>query len=277
MKIATGDKCLIVLLCFYMAVLPSCSSDGPTDPGDVAPEIPPLTTMSMDFSLFPEDGGKASLGDAALQFTQANFLRAVLTVTIFNVAVLAATAIPVAATAAALSANPTLEDDGKFHWEFTTTTNNQTLTLELVGEVRPSVVHWEMFVSRQLPTPLDKFRWYEGDSAIDGGSGFWQFYNDSHPNEQRNHGRIDWEYISDDDRTLMFTNNNPDDQGVGSTLTYEVMSPDISVEFLNAGAQDTVKAAWNNQTGEGYIIDPNFNNGEKSCWDENQQDVQCTN
>ena len=66
--------------------------------------------------------------------------------------------------------------------------------------------------------------------------------------------------------------------GFGNTLTYTVLNDSVSVDFVVASSQNTTEVAWHRQTGEGYIIAPNYKNGSKSCWDGNQDDLeQCPN
>ena len=50
---------------------------------------------------------------------------------------------------------------------------------------------------------------------------------------------------------------------------------DVSMFFYHHATMDSVEVALNKDTGEGYIIAPNYNNGEKACWDGNQDDVTC--
>ncbi|MFQ5602295.1 MAG: hypothetical protein ACE5HS_03400 [bacterium] len=47
------DKCLVILMCLYLAIYPACSdSVGPNDSSQQAPEIPPQGTMLIDLSFF---------------------------------------------------------------------------------------------------------------------------------------------------------------------------------------------------------------------------------
>lgn len=268
-------KWIFNFVCFFMVYLLGCGNETPTGSNEQAPDIPPLGTMSIDLSFFNTQGSRQTGTRIDQVLDKNNFITAVAVVTTFNLAVLVGISVPVAATSVALSVEPTLQSDGKFHWNFSYPKNNPTLTLELTAQVLPGVVNWEMFVSRQLPTPLKNFLWYEGQNQINGTSGYWQFYDDKKPTEKHKTVRIDWQYVSEDNRTLTFLNNNEDDQGFGDKLTYSIEGDDVGMLFFRAATKDTIEVAWNKTNGEGYIIAPFYNSGQKSCWDSNQNDVTC--
>lgn len=209
--------------------------------------------------------------------TKTNFLTAVAVVSFFNLAVLAGISAPAAATAAALSTDPTFESDGKFHWNFTYSEGIFNFSLELTAKVNATAVAWEMFVSGQFQTQLDHVLWYDGESQLDRSSGFWQFYNLSKPTTNHETVKIDWNYAADDDRTLTFTDNNSESLGMGNCLRYQVAGDDVSMVFFDVMSSDSTQVVVNSATGAGYIIKPNYNNGEKACWDETQEDIPCAN
>ena len=99
MKCKMIEKLFVGFLSLQLAVLPSCKSDNPSNAGDVAPEIPPIGTMTADMSLFADDGEQVLQKGADAQSN--NFLQAALRVGIINTFLLIGSAVPVAATAAA--------------------------------------------------------------------------------------------------------------------------------------------------------------------------------
>ncbi len=270
------DKWLCVMLCFLMAS-PFTTGCGKSPTGDdnTPPAVPPQGTMYVDFSFFKTNPTSHPIQpDAAL--TKFNFLTAFAVVTFFNAAVLVGLSIPAAATAAALSVEPTFESDGKFHWDFSYPETNPTLTLELTARVRPSTVEWEMHVTSVTPV-LNNFLWYDGVSALDGKSGTWQFYDLNQPNQSVETVFIEWEFVADNDRNLTFTNVHEGAQGFGDILQYQVADADVSMIFYQATNEDSVHVNWNMTTGEGFIIAPEYNGGQKACWDATQNDVACPN
>lgn len=275
MKRDNRDRFLILLFVLNLACfLISCGSDNPAGSGDTAPDIPPSGTMTIDLSTFFQSGTVPVTH--ALYGSNQNFATAFITVTFVNVFVVLGLSAPVAVTGAALSVDPTLEDDGKFHWVYSQTVQGSTVTAELTAEVVGSQVHWEMTITGQIgSTQYDNFLWYEGDGNGQGTVGSWQFYDPSQPDNQVQFIKVEYQYNSETDRTLTFTNNHPGDPGEGSTITYVVDGESVSMTVFRADLDKTVEVSWNRTTGEGYIIAPDYNNGEKACWDENQEDVTC--
>jgi hypothetical protein len=230
--------------------------------------------MFVDFSFF--NAGPAVEPTIDSPQVGGNFLAAFVVVTVFNAAVIVALTIPAAAIAAALSVDPTFESDGKFHWNFSYPENNPTLALELTAEVGLQGVVWEMFVTSQTHSPpLNNFRWFDGESELDGESGTWQFYDDRQPSQTIPTTLIEWEFVSESDRTLTFNNVHQGMPGFGDVLRYQVAGEDVSMLFVQASTSDSVNISWNMTTEEGFIIAPEYRNGEKSCWDSNQNDVDC--
>lgn len=276
MQPSLQDKWLIALMCFLMASpFASGCGESPTGDDNTPPAVPPQGTMYVDFSFFKTNPTDHPIQpDAAL--IKLNFLTAFAVVTFFNAAVLIGLSIPAAATAAALSVEPTFESDAKFHWNFTYPETNPTLTLELTARVLPATVEWEMRVTSVAPA-LNDFLWYDGVSDLDGQSGTWQFYNLNQPTQNVETVFIEWEFVADDDHTLTFTNVHQGAQGFGDVLQYQVADEDVSMIFYQAANDDSVHVNWNMTTGEGFIIAPEYQDGQKACWDSTQNDVECPN
>lgn len=276
MKRSKKDQFLILVFVLHLAFfLVSCGSDNPTSSDDTPPEIPPTGTMTIDLSTF-FTGGNAPAPTDQLHGSNQNFITALAVVTFVNAFVVLGLSVPVAVTAAALSVEPTLEDDGKFHWVYTQEVQGSTITAELTADVGPSLVHWEMYISGQIgATNYDNFLWYEGDGNGQGTSGFWQFYDASQPNSQVEFVRVDYDYTSETNKTLTFENNRQGDPGFGSTINYAVDENTVTMTVFRADQDKTTEISWDRMTGEGYIISPDYNSGEQACWDENQEDVAC--
>jgi hypothetical protein len=267
-----AEKIVILFLCGYMAFLPGCSGDDPASSND-PPDIPPIGTMTADFSLF--QAGQQALAKSQDSQSNANFLIAGISVLVINSVIILGSVIPVLATAAALSVQPTLEDDGKFHWVFSYPENTPDYSIELTAKVNPEVINWEMLVTHEAQS-LDQFKWYDGETQIGDSTGFWQFYDHLKPEQSVQTVRVNWDYRSENKRTLEFIHNEPDHPQNGTTVSYAADNDSVTVEFFDSKKNDTVTISWNRVTGAGYLIAPNHNNGEKACWNDNREDVDCT-
>jgi len=64
------------------------------------------------------------------------------------------------------------------------------------------------------------------------------------------------------------------DPAEGSTLTFYESEDTCTVEFYDSAEGTTGNITWYTD-GSGSITWPDYNNGEKACWDENQENVDC--
>jgi hypothetical protein len=269
MKSNAIEKYLIGFLCLHMALLPACN-DNPNSAGDSAPEIPPIGTMVADISFF-DDGNQSLQKSSSPQAS--HFLQAAVRVGIINLFLLAGSAIPVAATAAAFSEEPELQEDGKFHWIH----NNPNLNIELdlTAQVNPGNIDWQMLVTRENPTELTNFRWYEGRNEIGLNTGYWIFYDDTQPEDDIQTVRVDWDYTDDDNKELTITNVKTGDSKYDSWIRYTVNGDDVTLMYYDSEEDVQVEISWNRSDRTGYLIDPAYENGSKSCWDSQRQNTDC--
>ena len=266
------SRLLTVLL---LAGVAACDADStsPIDPGP-PPELPPLTSMSGDFSIFGDPGTQPAAPLAGADAPGLNFANAALRVLAAQVATVVVLAVPVATFAAAANNTPTYEDDGRWHWRFTTVQGGHTYTAHLSGAVQGSNVAWDMRITSPTHVPpLEEFVWYGGQDRLDRTSGTWTFYDPATPDSSTPVLGIDWTHVSSTEhgweaRAL---------SGVasGDIFTASVDGDDRMITYLDASEQDFMEIYWNAADGSGYLIAPHYNGGVKACWDSNQQDVAC--
>jgi len=258
-----------------LAILTACTSDStsPQDPGP-PPELPPLTSMSGDFSFFgAPDASYAELAQGANQ-TSLNFVNAGIRVLAAQVATVVGLAVPVATFAAAANSTPTFEDDDRWHWRFTTAQGGHTYTAHLSGAVQGSVVDWDMRITSPTHSPpLDEFVWYGGQGQVDRTSGTWTFYDPATPAPSNAVLRIDWTHTSTTQHGWEATAlAGP---ASGDVFTASVDGDDRMITFNDASEQAFMEIYWNAADGSGHLIAPHYNGGVKACWDTAQQDVAC--
>jgi hypothetical protein len=58
-------------------------------------------------------------------------------------------------------------------------------------------------------------------------------------------------------------------------VRYSIEGEIASINFTEADKGTTMTIEWNLKTTAGSITAPSYKKGEKSCWDENKQDVAC--
>ena len=258
-----------------LAAFAACSSDftSPIDPGP-PPELPPLTSMSGDFSIFGAPNAQQAELASEASTPSLNFANAAMRVLAAQVATVVVLAVPVATFAAAANSTPTFEDDHRWHWRFTMVQGGYTYMAHLAGEVQGSMVVWEMRITSPTHAPpLDEFMWYDGQGRLDRTSGTWTFYDPASPASSIAVLRIDWTHVSVTEHgweaTALAGVANDD------VFTASVDGDDRMITYLDASEQDFMEIYWNAADGSGYLIAPHYNGGVKACWDTNRQDVAC--
>ena len=265
-----------VLTVATLAALLACSDDStaPIDPGS-PPDLPPLTSMTGDFSIFGSPGALQGEAAPVASLTALNFTNAALRVVAAQVVTVVGLAVPVATFSAAANNTPTFEDDDRWHWRFTAVNGGQTYTAHLSGAVQGSDVVWDMRITSPTHTPpLDEFVWYGGQGRLDRTSGAWTFYDPATPSASTALLRIDWTHVSQTEHgweaTALGGTAN------GDVFTASVDGDDHLVTYSDASQQTLVEIYWSAADGSGYLIAPLYNGGFMACWDTNQQDVTCS-
>lgn len=263
------------LAILLLAGIAACDADSmsPNDPGP-SPELPPLTSMSGDFRLFGTPGAQGAAPAARADTPGPNFANAALRVLAAQVATVVTLAAPVATFAAAANNTPTYEDDGRWHWRFTTVQGGQTYTAHLSGSVQGSNVIWDMRVTSPTHVPpLEEFVWYDGQGRLDRTSGGWTFYDPSAPSTSTAVLSIDWTHVSGTEHGWEATAlAGP---ATGDVFNASVDGDDRMITYRDASEQTSVEIYWNAADGSGYLIAPYYHGGSKACWDSDQQDVAC--
>lgn len=265
-----------VLTLTLLVGLTACDGDStsPIDPGP-APNLPPLTSMSGDFSLFGAPTALAADFVPQSSMSALNFTNAAIRALAAQVVTVVGLAVPVATFGAAANSTPTFEDDNRWHWRFTAVDGGQTYTAHLSGAVQGSAVAWDMRITSPTHAPpLDEFVWYGGQGQVDRSSGTWTFYDPATPASSTGLLRIDWTHTSATDHSWEATAlAGP---GSGDVFTATVDGNDRMLTYDDASEQTIVEIFWNAADGSGYLIAPNYNGGAMACWDTSQQDVACS-
>jgi hypothetical protein len=264
----------LILSIFWLA---ACEKN-PTASKSPKPDLPPQSSMAVDVQMFSSNAGLSNTGADETAIGK-NFVAARLTVGAINLAVLAHTSVPVLTFGAAISQQPSLKDDGKWHWVYSVSNNaGQQFQADLAGWIDASaqVSRWEMRISTSgLGAPLNNFLWYTGSAALNNGSGQWDIYDAAQPSSSVKVVHIDWDHPSADKATLKFTVVKPQVPENGDVLTYKAEGNGRMVTYFDKSESGTLEIFWDASTNAGYLIAPHYNNGQKSCWDNQLNDTTC--
>jgi len=276
MKFNRMKPLLSLLLIFSILSLTNCSKN-PAEPQEQPeqPQLPPESSMKLDLSFF-ETSSNSGLAKATT-FTKKNWTNAALRVFVINTTVLVGTAVPVALFVKAASQKPEWNsDDAKFHWIYSLTHASIQFEADLAGwiDVDDKSVVWEMYVSSNTHVPeLVKFLFYEGHCKVTNNEGYWILYHDKYPEIKKEWYRIDW--TNDGDKqTLTFRNILVGSEYENDELNYLVNGSERKITLYDASQNQTTEIYWDAVTGAGYLWAPDYNNGEKAYWDENQNDIE---
>jgi hypothetical protein len=257
--------------------LAACEKD-PIGSKSPKPDLPPQSSMAVDLQMFNSNAGLAKTGADPTAIGK-NFVAARLTVGAINLAVLAHMSVPVLTFGAALSQQPALKNDGKWHWVYSVSNNaGQQFKADLAGWIDESAraSRWEMRITTAgLGAPLNNFLWYTGSAALNNGSGQWDIYDAAQPSSSVKVVHIDWDHPSADKATLKFTLVKPLVPENGDVLTYKADGNSRMVTYFDKSENTTLEIFWDAVTNAGYLIAPNYNNGQKSCWDGQLNDTSC--
>lgn len=270
-------KLLSVALGCLMLGVAACDKN-PTDSKSQKPDLPPQSSMAVDLNVFNSANSASGTGVAKTN-AGLNFVAARLTVGAINLAVFTHMSVPVLTFAAAISQTPTLKDDAKWHWVYTVSNNaGQQFQADLAGWIDESarVSRWEMRLSTTgLGAPLNNFLWYTGQASLNNDAGQWDIYDAAQPGNAVKVVHIDWDHPSASKATLKFTVVKPQVPENGDVLTYNADNSSRSVTYFDQSANSTLQIFWDEVTHAGYLIAPNYNNGQKSCWDSQLNDTTC--
>lgn len=267
---------LFLTIVFLFSIL-GCEKD-PTEPEEnEAPALPPVESMQMDLSFFTNPPGQAL---AKTTLSKQNFIAAAGRVVIINAVVILASVVPTAFFIAALSQPPELQSDGKFHWIYAYTTPNgvHTYSVDLAGwiDVPNAEALWEVYVTSASHSPtLNHFLWYEGRSKIGNKEGWWMFHDDQLPDTLVDVLKIDWQVPDSTHQELIFSNVWDTHEDYGDSLKYSVDNNNDYLIFYDASKSQTNTIFWDSQTGAGFIEWFDYKEWVKSCWDNDQNDIEC--
>lgn len=271
----------LALLALFVPVLAGCGKQ-PVSPALSAndpPPVPPAASMDFDFDFFAQRGAAQTYAahpngvDATA--AKSNWINAVTRVVFLNLTVADAFSPPVLALNAALSTQPVLGDDGWFTWTYAFTDKGHDVTLRLRARVDGALVSWRMQVTDPQATPaMSDFLWFTGETRLQNDRGFW-IINDRRDGKAVAVARIDWNSVSERDRSLTFRNVDAGSADLGDQLEYRVADALVSITFRHAATQASFDITWNEADGTGSLKVPDYNNGERACWDEMQENRVC--
>jgi hypothetical protein len=252
-------------------IIMACDN-GPTSmDNDEPPQLPPVESMETDFSVFDNNENKiATEKQNNINFAQAA-ARALLIKSIVDLNL----AIPRVLLKAASNAEVEFNEDGEWEWRFTKQAGNSTYEVRLLAtRESEDEINWQFFITNSS-LGIDNRLFFSGTSNGDGTQGTWTYY-DLQSSEEQPVSTIEWTITDEDDISLRLEILSNRFNNEGDVIEYTFDGTVKYLNYLDAGDDEMTEIEWNTETKAGFLIAPNYNNGEKACWDENLQDISCS-
>lgn len=162
-------------------------------------------------------------------------------------------------------------EDGVWVWEYSYQTSEGSFSMKLTSEDVPEGYKWAMYWSfDDGETSVEDYKIMEGTVAEDGSEGNWTFNTlNTDTNQEQVAYTSDWTVTSETESEM--TVKWYDSGTVSFTANYKKDEPNHTMTYTYPNEPD-ITLYWNTETNEGFFEQ----GGEKSCWDENFQDVTCS-
>ncbi len=272
------NQCSVYALIPALLLLLTVSCDSSlTSFHEQPPELPPVSSMMMNFSGFDQGQSKAipapELNAESVNYS--NFGNAAVRVLIVKSAVNLNLAIPKAILIAAHSAEPELNENNEWVWSYSNTAEGKDFEVRLVASSENgNDVLWQFFITN-TELDLDNHLFFEGVTSTNAQSGTWTYYQLLGDESGDAISEVSWNIVNEEQRQLRLDILSDRNGNLGDFIEYELDAPIKRVTYFNAEKEETAEIEWNSETLAGYLIAPDYNEGERACWGSNLANTPC--
>lgn len=255
-------------LCLLSVTLLISCTESNTNSDAITPNIPSVESMTFDLSDLDDSNQKAKAGS--------NFNAAIFRAGVAKFILDANLVIPKVLITAAQDRSPEEVAEGEYQWRYSAENGDNNFSVLLTAEVDDEDnVEWNFFVTTNATDPpLNNFLFFSGEADFDGSDGSWTYFD---ANEDEAVSKIEWDIDEDGSIDLEFSVLSDRNGNQGSEINFEFDGTIKTLVYIDGSNNTTTTIEYNTETKAGFIISPNYNNGEKSCWDESLEDITCTN
>ncbi len=250
--------------CLCLAALSGCEAEPPQLPPaqTMAPEIAALA-LAPDEAKYPTDTADTQHAHFSVAWSHFDWITQYLVEVV---------AIPISATQRAEGQDAQRYSSDVWQWSIKMLAFDITMLAQ--GDFRSGYD-----VTYQTDGPdlgLNDFDWVTGHFSTDLTAGNWLFYGQSYTDGDNSALQVDWEIVSETERTLLFTNVRADDPAQGHTWEFSRAGNLATVTYENPSSEDwSALISWDINTGVGSIQANAYRQGELSCWNTDFIDVEC--
>lgn len=250
----------------------SCSDD-PSTFTDEPPELPPVASMDADMSTLI---GSNQAKSAATTHSADYYIEAVFHAGFLKRVIDNNLSMPKDLLEAAEDTVAQLNDNQQWEWNYQYTTNTNNFDVRLVAErIASSVINWSFFVTADH-LGLENHLLFSGTTQDAGKEGTWMYNSLQDPENDQQLSEINWTIQDEQNVQLRLDVLSDRLVAAGSYIDFSFDEVQKTVAYYDAGEDTTTTIQWNVDTKAGYIVAPNINNGEKACWDEEQENINCS-
>lgn len=237
------------------------------------PSLPPERSMAMDFSNF---NGQNKALSATIQ-AKDNFSQAAFHAGLLKVIVDINLIIPRTFLKAASDADVQFNESKEWEWDYSSTAESNEYSVRLTASRdQTGATSWNFYVTNSAFGLEDKL-FFSGVSYEEGTKGSWSYYSllDSDGTVEKI-SQIEWTINNEDDLNLRLDVVSDRNDNMGDYIDYTLEGATKTVVYYDAGENKETTLQWDMETHVGFVIAPEYNNGQKACWDENFEDVPCS-
>lgn len=249
----------------------SCSDD-PSAFTDEPPELPPVASMDVDMATLTG----STLAKTATTQSSDYYIQAVFRAGIIKKVIDTNLLIPKNLLIAAGDTVAQLNNNQQWEWNYSYTANTGDFAVRLVAErIASSVVNWSFFVTADH-LELENHLLFAGTTENEGQEGTWTYNSLQDSENAQQLSEINWSIEEEEHIELRLDILSDRSVAAGSYIDFSFDGVQKILEYYDAGEDRTTNIAWNVDTKAGHIIAPDINNGEEACWDEQQENVNCS-
>lgn len=268
----TFTKHLMIIILLAAIFFVGCNKDEDPIP-DPAPDIPPKSTMIMDFSDFTHNDTTI----LKLTYSHQHWGWAAANIVIWNGIIAAHMAVPIASFHEAFNHEGVFDPDtDTWVWSYNFIAENIMHLAQLHASVVNEGIEWEMYISKN--NHFSDFLWYSGISNSTNTQGYWSLSKT--PQNPTDFIYIEWNRDPEGETAnIKYTNVIPEHVNNGSYIHYGINNDLPYNAFYNiysVSHENMNNIEWNRVTKEGRIRDAmHFGDFDWRCWDTALFDSDC--
>lgn len=266
-------RLLTAFLAFSLLFAFSCDDDDSYS-DQTPPALPPSEVLDPDLDTF--SGASKTNAEATGQ----NFRRASATALLVNGFIAGNLAIPSGFIAAAQGASePQLRDGNTWVWEFSNSAMGSSFSSELSAEVfeAQDSIAWELRIDANSGmVNIEDLLILDGATNQEVTEGNWNTYLlTTTENSGVATAETEWQFVDSTDYRANTEIVVPNIALTGDAFSFDKLRPEKETRYIDASEQDTTFVFWNYLDGGGYIQAPDYNNGDRACWNAAKEDADC--